>query len=124
MQNYVALLGIFLLWASVIWMPITIYRAKELQGQSKAWALSSIFAFFMVFFGYTRAIAGGSVMEAFAWSVSWLMPIGIALFLRKSAPNVPLPGWDKWLGAIVLVTFLPMIGLLPGILRQISAAIW
>lgn len=124
MQNYVALLGIFLLWASVIWLPITIYRAKELQGQAKAWALSSIFAFFMVFFGYTRAIAGGSVMEAFAWSISWLMPIGIALFLRKSARDVPLPGWDKWLGALVLVTFLPMVGVMPGLLRQLSAVIW
>lgn len=124
MQNYVALLGIFLLWASVIWLPITVYRAKALQGQAKAWALSSIFAFFMVFFGYTRAIAGGSVMEAFAWSVSWLMPIGIALFLRKSAQNVPLPGWDKWLGALTLVTFLPIVGILPGILRRLSAVIW
>ncbi len=123
MENYVALLGMLLLWASVIWLPVTVYRAKALDGQAKAWALSSIFGFFMVLFGFTRAMAEGSA-TILVWSIAWAMPIGLALYLRASAPNVPVPGWDKWMGAVVLITFLPMIGILPGILRQISAAIW
>ncbi len=123
MPDAVALMGVFLFWASTVWLPMMIYRALNSTGKPQIWQISAILSYGLMLMGYTRAIVQGSVMEAFAWSVAWVVPIGITLFVR-GAGDVPLKGWDKWLGAAVIVSFLPAVGVLPGLLQTLARALW
>lgn len=123
MENIVAILGVFLFWASLLWLPLNLYRVVQLRGQPQIWTIAAILSFFMVVMGYTRAIDGGSVMEAFAWSVSWLMPLGLTFFAR-SAPDVPHKNWDKFVGAAALVSFPLLLPQFPPLLQRLSAVLW
>ncbi|MEQ3626321.1 MAG: hypothetical protein ABNH26_13965 [Celeribacter sp.] len=128
MPNAVAILGLFLFWASLFWLPLTVYRAVQVPGRPKSWAIAAIFAFLMVFMGYTRTIAraqmtGFSAQEAFAWSIAWLMPIGIALYLRV-LPGMPALRLDKYLGIGALVSFPLALPRLPDLLTPMATLIW
>lgn len=123
MENIVAILGVFLFWASLLWLPLNAYRVTQVRGQPQIWTLAAILSFFMVIMGYTRAIDGGTVMEAFAWSISWLMPLGLTFFAR-SAPGVPLKTWDKFVGAAALVSFPLLLPQFPGLLQWLSSMLW
>ncbi|NNF73269.1 MAG: hypothetical protein HKO95_04215 [Rhodobacteraceae bacterium] len=123
MPNVIALLGLFLFWLSVLWMPLSITRGIYNRGPVQVWAIASIFAFGMVFMGYTRAMMQGTAAEAFAWSVSWAMPLGLALFARSN-PDAVYRGFDKYVGIIGLLLFIPVVGALPGVLRQAAEALW
>ncbi|WP_425090596.1 hypothetical protein [Tropicimonas sp. S265A] len=123
MENIVALLGVLLFWASLIWLPLNIARALRTRGQPQVWTISAILSFFMALMGYTRAIDGGTVMEAFAWSVTWLMPLGLTFFAR-SHQSVPWRSWDKYLGAVALGTFVLVMPFLPRALNRLSALLW
>ena len=123
MPDAVALMGVFLLWASVLWLPLMIYRGVTSRGKAQIWQISAILSFGLVFMGYTRAMSTGTVMEAFAWSIAWIMPIGITFFVRF-AEDVPLKTWDKWLAAAAALTFLTAAGYLPGLLRGMADLVW
>ena len=128
MPNAVAILGLFLFWASLFWLPLTIYRAIRVPVRPKSWAIAAIFAFLMVFMGYTRTIAraqtaGFSAQEAFAWSIAWLMPIGLALYLR-ALPDMPARRLDKYLGIAALLSFPLALPTLPQIMTPIATALW
>jgi hypothetical protein len=73
--------------------------------------------------GYTRAMSTGNVAEAFAWSVAWAMPLGLALFARR-AEDAAMRRLDLWLGVGALLTFLAVVPLLPAMLRGAAALIW
>ena len=123
MPDAVALLGLFLFWASLVWLPLTGYRAVLSRGKPQIWAIAGIFAFGMVLMGYTRAMQTGAVNEAFAWSVAWIMPLGLAIYARAT-PDAPLRPWDKWVFGGVLLSFAMIAPLLPRVLRVVSDAIW
>ncbi|MEM9973773.1 MAG: hypothetical protein AAF771_06295 [Pseudomonadota bacterium] len=123
MTEVVAILGLFLFWASALWLPITVLRASMHRGPIQVWSIASIFAFGMVFMGFTRAMAQGSPAEAFAWSISWAMPVGLALFARSPGETV-YRKFDFYLGAVAAFGFLPVAPFLPVLLRQASDAIW
>ena len=123
MENIVAILGVFLFWASLLWLPLNLYRVLHTTGRQRTWTVAALLSFGMVLMGFTRAMAGGTVMEAFAWSISWLMPVGLTWFARSPA-ETPLRSYDKWVAGAALISFLPAMPILPGLLRAISAAIW
>lgn len=123
MENFVALLGVLLFWASLIWLPLNVARAFKTDGKPQIWLISAILTFFLALFGYTRAINGGTAMEAFVWSVAWLMPMGLSLYARSS-PMVPWRGWDKYLGAVALATFALVFPFLPRVLHGLTALLW
>ncbi|MDJ0859314.1 MAG: hypothetical protein QNJ03_09560 [Dinoroseobacter sp.] len=123
MENTVALLGVLLFWASLIWLPLNIARAFKTEGKPQIWLISAILTFFLALFGYTRAIDSGTALEAFVWSVSWLMPMGLSLYARSS-PAVPWRKWDKYLGAAALVSFLLVVPMMPRILHGLTALLW
>jgi hypothetical protein len=123
MENIVALLGVLLFWASLLWLPLNVARAIRTRGQPQIWLISAILSFFMALFGYTRAIDSGTVMEAFAWSVTWLMPLGLSFFARSN-PTVPWRNWDKYLGAFALGSFLLVMPVMPRLLHGLTAVLW
>lgn len=123
MLDIVAFLAVFLFWTSLFLVPLAGWRAFGLEGRMRLFALASVFTFFMVLFGFTRAMSGGTAMEPFAWSLGWLMPLGLAVYVRVNAP-VARPGLDVWLGAAAVASFLPAAGFLPGALRWLANALW
>jgi hypothetical protein len=123
MADLVALLGLVLFYASCLWLPVVILRALLNRGHAQTWSIAALLTFGLSFMGYTRAIAGGTAAEAFAWSVSWAMPLGLALYARM-APDAEFRRLDLWLGAMAAVSFLPMAPLLPALLHGAARAIW
>jgi len=123
MENIVAILGVLLFWATLFWLPLNLYRVFHTEGRQRIWLISALFASIFVFMGYTRAIAGGTVMEAFAWSVSWLMPVGLTWFARGPA-DTPYRGADKWIAGAVLLSFPLAMGVLPRLLRSAADTLW
>jgi hypothetical protein len=73
--------------------------------------------------GYTRAISTGNVAEAFAWSVSWAMPVALALYARR-APDAEFRRLDLWLGIVAVATFIMVVPVMPGALHGAAALIW
>lgn len=123
MENVIALLGLVLFWASLLWLPLAILRATWNRGGAQTWSIASLLTFGMAFMGYTRAMAMGSAADAFAWSVSWAMPVGLALFAR-SAPDAVYRRADLWVGVAVVLSFVVVLPFLPGLLRGAAAMIW
>lgn len=124
MANVVALLGLLLFWASLLWLPLAIVRAVHDRGGAQKWSIAAILTFGMAFMGFTRAMTPmGSAADAFAWSMSWAMPVGLAIFAR-SAPDASLRRADIWVGAGAALSFLPALPLMPGVLRGAAELIW
>ena len=123
MANTVALLGLVLFWASLLWLPLAILRAVQNRGGAQTWSIAAILTFGMAFMGYTRAVAMGSAAEAFAWSVSWAMPVGLALFAR-SAPDAVARRADIWVGATVAITFILVLPFMPVFFHAAAELIW
>ena len=123
MANFVALLGLFLFWTSLLFMPLSLSRAVLNRGPVQVWALASIFAFAMCFMGYTRAMMQGTPAEAFAWSVSWAMPVGLAVFAR-SHPDAVFRRFDFVVAFVAAFGFLAAAPFLPGFLRGMAEGIW
>lgn len=123
MENIVALLGVFLFWLALFFLPLTLYRAFHTSGKQQIWTIAALMSFGLVFLGFTRAVAGGSVMEAFAWSVSWLMPVGLMIFARSPA-DTPLRKWDVILGVVAALSFFPAVPFIPLIMQSAAAALW
>lgn len=123
MANAIALFGLALFWASLLWLPLAILRAARNRGGAQAWSIAAILTFGMAFMGYTRAVAMGSAAEAFAWSVSWAMPVGLALFAR-SAPDAAFRRADIWVGAAVAVTFILVLPIMPPFFHGAADLIW
>lgn len=123
MADLVALLGLFLFYASLLWLPLALLRAVANRGHAQSWSIAAILTFGLAFMGYTRAMATGTAAEAFAWSVSWAMPVGLALYAR-SAPDAEARRADLWVGVAVVLTFILVLPLLPPALRAASAMIW
>ena len=123
MANFVALLGLFLFWTSALFMPLSLSRAVLNRGPVQVWAISSIFAFAMVFMGYTRAMMQGTPAEAFAWSVSWAMPVGLAVFAR-SHPAAVFRRFDFVVAFGAAFSFLAVAPFLPGALRRVAGLLW
>src|SRR6056297_4065877 len=86
-------------------MPVALIRAIVNRGGAQTWSIAALLTFGMAFMGYTRAVAMGSAAEAFAWSISWAMPVGLAVFAR-SAPDALERGLDKWVGIGAVVSFI------------------
>ena len=123
MADLVALLGLVLFYAACIWLPIVILRAVLNRGHAQSWSIAALLTFGLCFMGYTRAIATGNVAEAFAWSISWAMPVGLALYARM-APDAEFRRLDLWLGVMAGLSFLLVAPLLPPFLRGAAALIW
>ena len=123
MANVVALLGLLLFWASLMWLPFAILRAVRNRGGAQTWSIAAVLTFGMAFMGYTRAMMIGDAAEAFAWSISWAMPVGLAIYAR-SAPDAVWRRADIWVGATVAVTFILVLPFLPGLLRGAAELIW
>lgn len=123
MANAVALLGLVLFWASLLWLPLAVFRAVMNRGGAQTWSIAAILTFGMAFMGYTRAVAMGSAAEAFAWSISWAMPVGLAVFAR-SAPDAVYRRADIWVGAAVVATFILAAPLLPAFFHAAADLIW
>jgi hypothetical protein len=123
MAEVVALLGLFLFYASCLWLPLVLLRAVVNRGHAQTWSIAAILTFGLCFMGYTRAISTGNVAEAFAWSVAWAMPLGLALYARR-AEDAEMRRFDLWLGIGALLTFLAIVPLLPAMLRGAAALIW
>lgn len=123
MANAVALGGLFLFYASCLWLPLVVVRAVLNRGHAQSWSIASILTFGMAFMGYTRAMSTGNVAEAFAWSVSWAMPLGLALYARR-APDAEFRSVDIWIGALVVLTFILFLPALPPLLHAAAAWIW
>jgi hypothetical protein len=98
-------------------------RAIQHRGPVQTWSISSLLAFGLVLMGYTRTMARGSAAEAFAWSVAWAMPVGIAIYARTH-PDAIYRSYDKYLGAFALLSFLIVAPVLPGVLRGLATTIW
>lgn len=124
MANVVALLGLFLFWASFLWLPLAAIRAVKDRGGAQTWSIAAILTFGMAFMGFTRAMTpAGTAAEAFAWSISWAMPVGLAIFAR-SAPDASLRRADLWVGIGAVLTFVFVLPLMPGVLRGAAGLIW
>ena len=123
MENVIAILGVLLFWASLVWLPLNIARALKTEGPTRVWLLSAIFAFGAALFGYTYAIDSGSMQDAFAWSMSWLTPLGLSLYARTNT-DVPWRGWDKYMGAVALASFVVVLPFLPRALQAVAAVLW
>lgn len=123
MRDAIVVFGLLLFWASLLWLPLCILRAVSNRARAQVWSISAILAFGMVFMGYTRAMMQGTAAEAFAWSISWAMPVGLALYAR-AAPDAVNRHQDIWVGAAVAISFMPILPFMPGVLRGVAAAIW
>ncbi len=123
MENLVALTGVFLFWATLIWMPLTVARIFRTGGKPQIWTIAAVCAAVLVFLGYTRAMGSRDPAEAFDWSVAWLMPMGLILFARSGA-GVPWKRLDIWLFFLTLFTFIPAAGLMRTLLPRVAALIW
>ena len=123
MADLIALLGLVLFYASLLWLPLAGLRAVVNRGHAQTWSIASVLTFGMAFMGYTRAISTGDPAEAFAWSVSWAMPLGLALYAR-TAPDTAARRADLWVGVAAVLTFILVLPLLPPTLRGLSAMIW
>ena len=123
MADLVALLGLVLFYAACLWLPVVALRAVVNRGHAQTWSIASLLTFGLSFMGYTRAMSTGNVAEAFAWSVSWAMPLGLALYARM-APDATFRKLDLWLGVAAILSFLPAAPLLPAVLRGAAAWIW
>ena len=123
MADAVALLGLALFWASLVWLPLAILRAVRSRGGAQTWSIAAILTFGMAFMGYTRAMVMGTPAEGFAWSVSWAMPVGLALFAR-SFPEAAFRRADVWVGAAAAASFILVLPLMPRALRAAAALIW
>jgi len=123
MANVVALLGLFLFWASCLWLPLALLRAILNRGHAQSWSIAAILTFGMAFMGYTRAMSTGNVAEAFAWSISWAMPVGLALYARR-AGDAEFRRVDFWVGVMVVLTFILALPILPPFLRWAAMLIW
>jgi hypothetical protein len=122
MAEVVALLGLFLFYTSCLWLPLVLLRAVVNRGHAQTWSIAAILTFGLCVMGYTRAISTGNVAEAFAWSVAWAMPLGLALYARR-AEDAEMRRLDLWLGVGALLTFLAVVPLLPATLRGAAALI-
>jgi hypothetical protein len=123
MADLVALLGLALFHAGVLWLPVVVLRAVRNRGHAQTWSIAALLTFGLCFMGYTRAIAGGDAAEAFAWSVSWAMPLGLAVHAR-GAPDAVLRRIDVWIGAAAAASFLLVVPLMPPMLRGAARLIW
>lgn len=123
MADAVALFGLALFWASLLWLPLALLRAVRNRGRARTWSIAALPAFGAVFMGYTRAVEMGTAAEAFAWSVSWAMPVGLALFAR-SAPDAAFRRADKWVGAAAAVTFILVLPVMPLFFHGAADLIW
>jgi hypothetical protein len=123
MADLVALLGLVLFYASCLWLPVVILRAILNRGHAQTWSIAALLTFGLSFMGYTRAMANGNAAEAFAWSISWAMPLGLALYARM-APDAEFRRVDLWLGVMAALSFLPVAPLLPAFLHGAAALIW
>jgi hypothetical protein len=123
MANVVAFLGLFLFWASCLWLPLTLLRAVLNRGHAQSWSIAAILTFGMAFMGYTRAMSTGNVAEAFAWSISWAMPVGLALYARRAA-DAEFRRADVWVGVMVVLTFILVLPILPPFLHWAARLIW
>lgn len=123
MPDSVALLGLILFWVALWWLPLNIYRAVKISGGARIWAIAACLSFGMVFMGYTKAMASGNLNEALAWSVAWIMPLGLSIYVRKLPGSLALT-WDKYLVAAAVVSFLPLGRKIPEILQKISGMLW
>jgi hypothetical protein len=123
MADIVALLGVFLFWASCLWLPLALLRAVLNRGHAQSWSIAAILTFGMAFMGYTRAMSTGNVAEAFAWSVSWAMPVGLALYARMAA-DAEFRRADLWVGVAALLTFILVLPVLPSLLHGATRLIW
>ena len=123
MADVVALLGLFLFWASCLWLPLAALRAVLNRGHAQSWSIAAILTFGMAFMGYTRAMSTGNMAEAFAWSISWAMPVGLALYAR-SASDAEFRRADFWVGVAVVLTFILVLPVLPPFLRGAAGMIW
>lgn len=123
MADIVALSGLFLFYASCLWLPLVLLRAVRNRGHAQTWSVATILTFGMAFMGYTRAIGSGNLAEAFAWSVAWAMPVALALYAR-SAPDAELRRADLWVGVAAILTFIVVVPLMPPLLRGAAALIW
>jgi hypothetical protein len=123
MADIVALLGLFLFYAACLWLPLVAIRALMNRGHAQTWSIAALLTFGLCLMGYTRAISSGNMAEAFAWSVSWAMPVGLALYAR-SAADAELRRLDLWLGVAAGLTFLMVAPVLPPLLRGLAGLIW
>lgn len=123
MQNFVALFGLIMFWLSLCWLPLVILRVIKNRGGAQTWSIAALCTFGMAFMGFTRAMIIGTPMEAFAWSVTWAMPFGLAVFAR-SAPDAVYRNYDKWVGAGAALLFIVVLPFLPSFLRTVAAALW
>ena len=123
MADVVALMGLFLFYAGFLWLPLVLLRAVRNRGHAQTWSIAAILTFGMAFMGYTRAIASGNVAEAFAWSISWAMPVVLALYAR-SAPDAELRRADLWIGVAAILTFIIVVPAMPPLLQGAAALIW
>ncbi len=123
MADTIALLGLFLFWASACFMPVALIRAIVNRGGAQTWSIAALLTFGMAFMGYTRAVAMGSAAEAFAWSISWAMPVGLAVFAR-SAPDALERGLDKWVGIGAVVSFILVLPIMPVFFHWAANLIW
>lgn len=123
MADIVALLGLVLFYAGCLWLPLVFLRAIMNRGHAQTWSIAALLTFGMCFMGYTRAISTGDVAEAFAWSIAWAMPVGLALYARR-APDAEFRRLDIWLGVLAALSFIMIAPILPPFLRGASAMIW
>jgi hypothetical protein len=123
MADIVALLGLLLFYASCLWLPLAGLRAVLNRGHAQSWSIAAILTFGLAFMGYTRAMSTGNVAEAFAWSISWAMPVGLALYARGAA-DAKFRHLDLWLGVVAVASFIVALPVLPPVLRAAATAIW
>lgn len=123
MADAVALLGLALFWASLFWMPLAAARAVMNRGGAQTWSIAALLTFGMAFMGFTRAVAMGSTAEAFSWSVSWAMPVGLAIFAR-AAPGAVWRNADRWVGAAAALSFILVLPALPWFFVTAAGLIW
>jgi len=123
MADIVALSGLFLFWASACFMPVALIRALVNRGGAQTWSIAALLTFAMAFMGYTRAVAMGSAAEAFAWSVAWAMPVGLAIYAR-SAPDAAGREVDKWVGIAAAISFILVLPVMPVFFHWAADLIW
>ncbi len=121
--DIIAIAGLLVFWASLLWLPLTLVRAIRNDGTARRWSLLSFLAFGVVLVGFTRAMTQAGTGEALFWSASWAAPLALALAARAD-PMAVFRRDDKWVGIVVVVTFLFALPFLPAFLHMISDAIW
>jgi hypothetical protein len=123
MLEVVALFGLLMFYAALMWLPLVALRAVINRGPAQVWSIASILTFGLAFMGYTRAISTGNMVEGVAWSISWAMPVVLALYAR-SAPDAEFRRLDLWVGVAVVLTFILIVPLMPPLLRGAAQLIW